>query len=68
MPAPGRGTAVLHIGYVNDEPAWDTVAVFVNGQQYVLPFVNTVTYGSCSANRCWVLFAGRTGLVLGMTP
>lgn len=60
MPAPGRGIAVLHVGTVTGAPAGLLVPVNVLGDPYTLPYVNEAPTGTV-----WVLFVGRTGLVLG---
>lgn len=69
MPAPGRGTAVLHVGEIIDEADGYTVPVSVLGDVFDLPWVDTYSGGSpyvaSGNNTVWVLFVGRTGLILG---
>lgn len=61
MPAPGRGTAVLHVGTVTGAPSGFLVPVTVLGESYDLPCVNDAP----PTGNVWVAFIGRTGLVLG---
>lgn len=60
MPAPGRGVAVLAVGPVSSVGS-GSCTITIAGEALTLPYVNTPTDGSDA----WVLFDGRTGLVLG---
>jgi len=59
MPAPGRGTGVLQVGAVTDTGD-GTATVTVAGGSYTLPSIDPWPTGEV-----WVLFAGRTGVILG---
>lgn len=61
MPTPGRGTAVLHVGTVTGAPTGFLVPITALGETYDLPWVNDAP----PTGNVWVLFVGRTGLVLG---
>lgn len=60
MPAPIRGSAVLHTGTVTADFGV-LLAVDIAGETYQLPWSVSVPVGGS----CWVLFAGRSGVVLG---
>lgn len=62
MPAPGRGTAVLHLAEVVECAGYE-LRVTIGGQTYWLPFLYDTP--TAVGSLVWVLFAGRTGLVLG---
>lgn len=60
MPTPARGTVVLQAGTVTAVSA-PTCTVTVGGLSYTLPYVTAPT----PTDEVWVLWVGRTGLVLG---
>lgn len=70
MPTPGRGTAVLHVGEILNYPNGYLAEVAILDGIYWLPWVqhNEIegsVYVPSGNNQVWVLFVGRTGLILG---
>jgi hypothetical protein len=62
MPAPGRGIAVLHTGTVEGCDGYE-LTVDIGGTWYDLPFLDGID--TSVGARVFVLFTGRSGLVLG---
>lgn len=60
MPAPGRGVAVLQVAQVSTVSD-GAATVTLGDETYTLPYVQTPTVD----DDVWVLFDGRTGLILG---
>ena len=61
MPAPGRGTAVAQTGTVTAHGS-GTVTVAMAGESYQLPYISDAPPPVGAT--VWVMWAGRTGLVL----